>query len=144
MRYIDHIVIHHSGSPLSTTAAEIRKWHLGRGWKDVGYHFVIEGGGMLVPGRPLETKGAHVRGHNASTLGICVVGDNTSDRNKWSMTQILKLDAVVQVLQCVHPDALVCGHRDMPDTSTECPGLDIRKLLGMEEERDGNQEVVPQ
>jgi N-acetylmuramoyl-L-alanine amidase len=132
MRFIDHIVIHHSASSRSTTTEEIRQWHLGRGWQDVGYHLLIEGGGMVVPGRPFESPGAHVKGHNMYTLGICVIGDNTNTAQSWRDNQVKALGNALQILECVYPDAIVCGHRDMPDTATECPGLDVRKLLGLE------------
>ena len=53
---------------------EIRKWHLAKGWKDIGYHFVIRLNGAIEQGRPVEQVGAHVQGHNSTTIGVCYVG----------------------------------------------------------------------
>jgi hypothetical protein len=50
----------------------IRHWHVSEnGWADIGYHFVIEGDARIRQGRSIDTVGAHVRGHNMGTLGIC-------------------------------------------------------------------------
>ena len=85
MRKIDKIIIHCSatkeGRDISTET--IRSWHVkGRGWRDIGYHLVIELDGSLKVGRPLHKIGAHTLGENEHSIGICYVGgvdsDNTS------------------------------------------------------------------
>lgn len=58
---------------------EIRRWHTdpppkGRGWKDIGYHYVILRDGTVMAGRPLSEVGAHVQGHNTGTIGISLLG----------------------------------------------------------------------
>lgn len=54
---------------------EIRRWHVEeRGWSDIGYHYVITRNGVVVQGRSLDKIGAHVKGHNKGTIGICLVG----------------------------------------------------------------------
>jgi len=133
VRRIDHIVIHHSASGLGTTAADIDRWHRERGWTGIGYHMVIEGSGKIVRGRQLFDIGAHVRGHNRNSVGICLAGDNTNLAHRWVAAQIVSLKTVLEVFGALFPDATVLGHRDMPDTETECPGLDVRRLLGLEE-----------
>lgn len=64
-----------AGHPLTEKVAEIRRWHVQqRGWRDIGYHWVIDRDGAIVPGR-LETEiGAHVEGHNRGTIAICLLG----------------------------------------------------------------------
>ncbi len=131
MRKITRIVIHHSASSLATTKEDIDKWHKSRGWSGCGYNFVIEGDGKLVLGRPLERVPAQARGYNTNSIGICLVGDNTDLEQRWSMLQIYTLEQTLPVLKTMFPDAIVLGHKDLPDTSTECPGLDIRELLGL-------------
>jgi hypothetical protein len=85
MRVIDTIVIHQSDSGFGT-ASLIDEWHRARGWSGIGYHRVILNGwvthtefrpecdGMIQAGRALECVGAHVRGHNATSIGICLIG----------------------------------------------------------------------
>ena len=58
---------------------EIRRWHTdpppkGRGWSDIGYHYVILRDGTVMTGRPLSVVGAHVKGHNTSTVGVSLLG----------------------------------------------------------------------
>lgn len=68
------VIFHHS---LSTTgdAAVIRSWHLERGFWDIGYHFVIPSMGRSQEGRNLYAIGAHSKGNNSDSIGICLVGN---------------------------------------------------------------------
>jgi len=60
---------------------EVRRWHTqGRGWSDVGYHYLIDLDGTVVEGRPIEKAGAHVKGHNANSVGISLFGGHGSDQ----------------------------------------------------------------
>ena len=134
MRPLNRIIIHHSASPrLSTTRDEIDQWHKARGFIEIGYHWVIEAGGKVVPGRPLHIDGAHCLGHNHDSIGICVVGDNTSadPTQHWDGDQKQALLDMVVGLELLYPTIkAVYGHRDAPGAKTECPGLDVRALLG--------------
>jgi N-acetylmuramoyl-L-alanine amidase len=129
VRKIDHIVVHHSASPLSTTFEDVDRWHRAKGWAGCGYHFVIEGNGKLVRGRELSRIGAHVKGQNTHALGILVTGDNTIIRSKWRAVQIIQLATLTDVLEVMFPGAVTKGHRDMPGVNTACPGLNIKELL---------------
>ena len=131
MRDITHLVVHHSASPLHVTAETIRSWHMKKGWSDIGYHVVIERNGNIVSGRSLDIPGAHVRGHNAQTIGICLVGDNTIGEYWWHSVQTASLRTILDIFELSFPEAIVLGHRDLPGTATECPGLNVRELLGL-------------
>ena len=83
MRPINEIIVHCADTPPSwggnmtpeQQRDEIRRWHVEeRGWSDIGYHYVITRNGVVVQGRPLDKIGAHVKGHNKGTIGICLVG----------------------------------------------------------------------
>ncbi len=133
MREIDRLVIHHSASPREVSTETIRGWHMdpnkqGGPYSDIGYHWVIEGDGSLHTGRPVIVSGAHVKGHNAHSLGICVTGDNTVSGMGWCDAQWDTLVGLIQSVRVVFPDLPVCGHRDLADT-TECPGLDVIPAL---------------
>ena len=84
MRPIDTIVVHCSDSDFGS-AALVDEWHRGYGWKCIGYHYVILNGvrsaggeylqwvdGVIEKGRPESEIGAHVKGHNGTSLGICL------------------------------------------------------------------------
>lgn len=73
---IEWITVHCSATHAAQDidAAEIRRWHLARGWRDIGYHWVIKRDGSIEPGRPPGQIGAHVKGANRGNLGICLIG----------------------------------------------------------------------
>ena len=130
MNRIDRLVIHHSASGRGTTVAQIRKWHIERGFNDIGYNYVITGQGKLRVGRPVPTTGAHAKGVNSTSIGVCVVGDNTKPNREWTPVQIATLEELVQACKLLWPGIVVCGHKDvMRPGYTSCPGLDVAALL---------------
>jgi len=73
-RTIDTIVYHCSDTE-SGDVKGIRNYHVTvKGWKDIGYHYVITRTGELQLGRPITSTGAHVEGANTTTIGICLIG----------------------------------------------------------------------
>jgi len=70
------IIIHCSATPEGRdyTVEDIRRWHLNRGFKDIGYHFVIYRDGSIHVGRAKDLVGAHCEGHNAISIGVCYIG----------------------------------------------------------------------
>ena len=64
-----------AGRPLPEKVTEVRRWHVQqRGWRDIGYHWVIDRDGKVAPGRPETEIGAHVEGHNRGTIRIWLLG----------------------------------------------------------------------
>jgi N-acetyl-anhydromuramyl-L-alanine amidase AmpD len=107
----------------------IRKWHLARGWSDIGYHYVITQDGRRHLGRrPETTPGAHVGGQNTNKIGICITGglDPSTGANVGVDTrnaaQIAEQIALTRELLSRHPSAIVCGHLDL--AATQCPAYD--------------------
>ncbi len=127
MRKIEYIVIHHTASPRETTVEDIRTWHKKRGFSDIGYHFVIDGEGIVRKGRDLSKIGAHVKGLNWRAIGIAVTGDNTVPGMEWTEFQVDVLRTMIQAMRILFPDAKVVGHRDL--RPTECPGVDVGGTL---------------
>ena len=82
MRKIRKIIIHCSATQegKDVSVETIRKWHLKRGWRDIGYHFVIGLDGQVQEGRPIEQTGAHTKGHNFDSIGICYIGGVEAER----------------------------------------------------------------
>lgn len=155
-RIITDIVIHCAGSPngRADTIADldaghrIRGFHrspaaitryrsvLGHALGSIGYHWVIETGGQVRPGRHPEEMGAHVAGSNAKSLGICLIGID-----RFSLEQWAGLRTLVNSLRQQHPNARIQGHRDFsPDLDGDgvierhewlkiCPGFDVKAWL---------------
>lgn len=129
MREIREIIIHCSATHpgMDIGAAEIREWHTAKGWKDIGYHYVIRRNGVIEKGRDIEQVGAHVEGHNQHSIGICMVGGvnraNQPDAN-FTWRQWTTLHELVSFLKEEHPEATVTGHRAYT-TKKACPSFDV-------------------
>ena len=90
MRFIDSIFVHCSASTWGC-ALVIDDWHKARGWTGIGYHYVILNGcpyetskydyvldGQIESGRAIEEIGAHARGANRRSIGVCLIGGSSS------------------------------------------------------------------
>lgn len=140
MNKLDWIIIHISDSTFGS-AREIRRWHLDKGWKDIGYHFVIDNGqilpdfylpalnGSIEIGRQLDADafvedneiGAHALGYNANSLGICIVG-----KKEWTVSQEASAVRLCRQLmrQFTIPQSHVLGHCETESGKKEgktCP-----------------------
>lgn len=131
MRIIDCLVMHCSDSPDSADVDvnEIRRWHTdkppqGRGWDDVGYHYVIRRSGTIEAGRMESVVGAHAEGFNSHSIGICWVGkDAQSEAQHASMIRLLRdLMARYKLMP-----TRVFGHCELNHGKT-CPNLDLGAL----------------
>lgn len=130
MRRVDTIIVHCSYTPPSMDigAEEIRRWHVeDNGWSDIGYHFVQRRNGIWEPGRPIERAGAHAKGYNGKSIGLCMVGgmaesDKRPDCN-FTAAQWDGLSPFVLALLRRFTKACVKGHRDV-DPHRACPTFD--------------------
>lgn len=128
---IHTIVIHYSATypDQDTTRADIDHMHKQRGFREIGYHWFIRRDGTLEEGRAEGTLGAHVRGHNHNTIGICFAGglDRETGPNVgvWNPTpaQEATMVQLIRDIQVRWPSAKkVVGHRNLGPT--QCPGRD--------------------
>ena len=101
-------------------AMDIHKMHLNFGWDGIGYHKVICRSGKVENGRPEYWIGAHVKGKNNVSLGVCLIG-----RDNFTKLQFSSLEAVLRKWKSLYPDAKILGHRDTGNTSKTCPNFDI-------------------
>ena len=108
------------------SASTIDDWHKQRGWSGIGYHFVVGLNGNIEYGRDLDKTGAHVKGHNTGSIGICYIGglDSVSKTAKDTRTSEQKesLLDLIKTLKKLHPQATVHGHNEF--SSKACPCYD--------------------
>lgn len=141
------IVVHCSATtPKQDIGSEtIHTWHTrDRGFAAIGYHFVIRRDGTIEQGRPINAIGAHVQGHNASSLGICLVGGldaNLKPQDNFTAHQYDSLCELLAFLQTHYPNTTVLGHRDLSkdqnndgkidpwEWSKSCPCFDVRMWI---------------
>ena len=136
MRTINEIIVHCTATPEGKdyTVDDITRWHKERGFKTIGYHYVVYRDGSVHEGRPLAEVGAHCKGHNAHSIGVCYVGGLTADGLKAKDTRTLEQkDALVLLfvrLKTQFPMAEIHGHRDF--AAKECPSFDAtREYVGI-------------
>lgn len=127
MRNITQIIVHCSASPdyMDIGAATIRKWHLERGWSDIGYHYVVRRNGEIEKGRPDEKMGAHARGANSNSIGIVWVGTNNpspeQEKSLFSLIHYLMGKYNVKIEN-------VLGHYEAVETDKTCPNLNMNRV----------------
>lgn len=116
--------MHCSATPegRDVTAADINKMHIARGFKKIGYHYVVRLDGTVETGRKENEIGAHAKGYNANSIGVCYVGGLASDgktpKDTRTPAQKSALKKLLHTLKQRYPDARIVGHRDLsPDTN---------------------------
>ena len=130
IKAVEYLVIHCSATKEDQDfdANEIRRWHLKRGWFDIGYHFVIKRDGTVEKGRDTSIPGAHARGYNHVSLGICLIGgvesDGKTEEANYTHAQWESLESLVRELKDKHEGARVVGHRDLANVNKKCPSFD--------------------
>ena len=130
-RNIKEIIVHCSATPEGKdfTVADIKRWHLARGFSDIGYHYVIYRDGSIHTGRDESIIGAHCTGHNTNSIGVCYIGgcvsngktpkDTRTTQQKQSLVKLLK------ELKAKYPQASIHSHRDFANKA--CPSFDATK-----------------
>ena len=131
MRTINEIVVHCTATKEGKDfhVEDVRKWHKAKGWKDLGYHYLVNLDGGIEVGRPIDQQGAHVTGHNATTIGIVYVGGLDADgkpKDTRNYSQKEALEDLIASLLIVFPSIKkISGHRDY--AAKACPCFDAKK-----------------
>ena len=139
-RTIDTIIIHCAATPNGKPffIEDIDRWHIERGFKrsekarllhrpellSVGYHHVIDLEGRVASGRHHDEIGAHASGHNAHSIGICLIGTDKFTPKQWESLAILQ-----NAMWSMYPSAKTVGHRDLPNVAKTCPGFSVADWL---------------
>ena len=134
MRPLNEIIIHCAatrpdwmkGTSIAEKRDEIRRWHLERGWRDIGYHYLIDRDGSSIEGRPLDQTGAHVKGRNTGTIGVCLMGGHGSSENDgftdhFTPEQDAALRQLIDALVSRYGSMKVTGHNQY--AAKACPGF---------------------
>mgnify|MGYP000938170395 CR=1 FL=1 len=118
-----HIILHHTGAE-EKDAAQVRRYHLQKGWRDVGYNFIIERDGKVVTGRSLLYPGAHCLASNMNyrSIGIALIGN--LELHQPTPAQVLALQKLLKDLMQEHNilKQNILLHKQVPGAKTLCPG----------------------
>lgn len=135
IQHINSVVVHCAATPNGRpfTPEQIDSWHQQRGFKrdmsihpgysalaHIGYHYVITLDGWVHRGRPLNEVGAHARGFNRHSIGICLVGTDRFSVSQWDslLTLIQGLEAQLDKTLTLY------GHNQL-NGQKQCPGFDV-------------------
>lgn len=130
-RNIKEIIIHCADTPEGKdfTVDDIRKWHLQRGFSDIGYHYVIYRDGSVHNGRDVNVAGAHCTNHNSISIGICYIGGReavgTKPKDTRTEAQKKALVDLLKSLKRIYPNATIHGHREF--AAKACPSFDAKQ-----------------
>lgn len=134
MRTINEIIIHCSATtPKMDIGGDwIRKIHVEQnGWSDIGYHYVVLRNGLIDLGRDVSKIGAHCKGHNAKSIGICLVGGIDKDSNpedNFTVDQFTTVQYLIDALKEEFPGIIkLSGHNEYANKA--CPSFNVREKL---------------
>jgi hypothetical protein len=121
---------------LAEQVAEIRRWHMrDRGWRDIGYHWIVGRSGQVLAGRPETSRGAGVEGHNAGVIHVCLIGGHgSSARDAFSRhftgAQDITLRQMLQGIGMRTQVTRISGHNEW--AAKACPGFHVPTWLKRE------------
>lgn len=131
MRTITEIIIHCSATREghAFTADDIDRWHRQRGYRSIGYHYVVLLDGTVQEGRPIAEAGAHCKGHNAHSIAICYIGGLDQDGKPCDTRTEPQRHAIAQLTAKLlnrFTNATVHGHREF--ANKDCPCFDVKSV----------------
>lgn len=135
MRKIDTIIIHCTATKLSmnTTTNDLYRWHVEeRGWSHIGYHFYIDQRGKVHTCRPLEMIGAHAKGHNETSIGVCLEGGLSETTGKPADTRTLaQRGSLIKLIETLSETFSIqtkniIGHNEI--ANRDCPCFDVARI----------------
>ncbi len=150
----DLIVVHCSATAFGQNlgAADIDEMHRKKGWNGIGYSQVIGRDGLVEFGRHYDDQGAHVKGYNGRSVGVCLIGGLLADGSSgeeffdtFTEDQEYSLVVTIKFLKLAYPEAEILGHRDLsPDLDgdgiiqedewlKDCPTFDVEDWLAEHE-----------
>ena len=132
MRKINKIIIHCTATPEGREhdVADIRRWHLKRGFNDIGYHYLIHIDGTIEEGRPINKQGAHCSGENKGSIGLCYVGGMSKDMKKAKDTRTqAQKDSLIKLMHELiykyNKDMTIHGHNEYANKA--CPSFNVKE-----------------
>lgn len=141
MRKIERIFVHCTASHQTASVNDIKNEFKRKGWKNPGYHYIVDPGGAIHQLLDDDKVSNGVRGYNQTAINVAYIGgidaegkatDNRTEPQKKALAKLLRL------LRSRYPDAVILGHRDIsPDTNgngivdpweriKECPCFDAK------------------
>lgn len=133
MRELNEVIVHCADTRIDQNfdVNDVKSWHLNNGWSDIGYHYYIKLDGTIQKGRDINISGAHCKGRNSNSIGICFEGGKKEDGTKWDSAtyeQIQSFNSLFYALEDVFCIKLkLSAHYEY--SSKTCPNFKKEILL---------------
>jgi len=134
---ITTIFVHCSATPPNrdVTVKDIDTWHKNKGWDQIGYHYYIDIHGVAHQGRSIDRVGAHAKGNNYNSIGICYAGgvdENNTPQDTLTAAQQRTMANIILALGCVLQRSLLLrGHKEVSTKS--CPSFNVQEKFRKEQ-----------
>ena len=130
MREIKRVILHCTATTEGKdySVETIRKWHLKRGWSDIGYHYLIYLDGSINLGRPVFKQGAQVKSENKDSIGIAYVGGVDKDgepKDTMTLYQDIAFMRLFEALSVTFGKLDLHGHNEFSNKA--CPSFDVQE-----------------
>lgn len=129
-RPVARVFIHCSAddNPNNDNAATMHRWHLERGFAEIGYHYFIRKDGTIQVGRDIEKVPAAQEGHNTGSIAICLHG---LTKEKFTAAQINALQSLCKKINVAYSKSITFhGHREV--AAKLCPVFDYKAALRLD------------
>lgn len=121
----------------------MRENHKARGFADISYHLIIQPDGECVNGRPLNQIGAHVKGHNTGSIGICLVGTDKYTQKQFDVLRY-KMDSLFLTFNIKKTEIFTHAQFDTAiEQRKSCPNIRINDILLWYYNIVGEQAIAP-
>lgn len=114
------IILHHAEAS-HASVEDINQWHLERGWAGIGYNYYVRKDGTIWRGRPEWAVGAHAKGHNDKSIGICCEGAYMVET--MPAAQLAALKDLIRDIMSRYGKLKLLRHMDVNET--DCPGVNF-------------------
>lgn len=125
MRDINTIIVHCSATVEGQQyhARDIDRWHKAKGWRGIGYHYVVTLDGHVELGRSISEQGAHCKPKNPDSIGVCYIGgldEHGKPKDTRTPAQKTALRRLLGLLCHAFPNATLHGHNEYANKSCPC------------------------
>lgn len=133
MREIKYIVIHCTATMPTATIESIKNyWKTTLGWKNPGYHYLLDNTGRIHPLLSHELIANGVAGYNRESIHVSYIGGidaEKSPKDTRTEQQLNAMTGLIYFLKNKYPNAIIQGHRDFPNVHKACPSFDVKTWL---------------
>jgi N-acetylmuramoyl-L-alanine amidase len=129
-RTINFIVLHCTATPQTATVQSIRNYWKSIGWKNVGYHWLIDASGKAWELAKDHNPTNGVAGNNKHSIHISYIGGVDPKNTKIPLdnrtpAQLATMERLVRQYKAKYHNAKVLGHKDFPKVAKACPSFEV-------------------